>query len=1099
MNAFKLVTNLTGLAVFAIAGTVYYNSVESTGSLWDCGEFILGAYKLQVVHPPGAPVFLLIGRLFTWIASLVSDNPSDIAVSVNLLSALCSALAAMLVAWTTIILSKLALTGSREAQPNPGQLIALAIAGLGAGLSTAFATSIWFSAVEGEVYAMSTFFTALTLWAMVKWYHLPDTPLADRWILFAVYSAGLSMGVHLLSLLTFPALAMLYYFKKFKSPHFAGMAIAALIGVVLIVGIQSFIIVGVPSLWGAFDIMMVNGLGLPFHSGLLPTVLVIAGYIVLLTLILQEKVTSPIPMYTFAGAMFLFALICTIGYPEYKGVRFLWLGFLLTLLTALLQQKLVQYRGVTQMVLMGAMLVIAAFSTIGVVVIRANTQPPVNMNAPTDATRLIPYLNREQYGERPLLKGPHFNASPDPARSKYEPRYGPDGKRYALIDEKITYGFKPSDEMLFPRMGDFMSSERKRLYMAWMGIPEGQALPVGRPNQADNLSFMWNYQLGWMYWRYFMWNFAGRQNGQQGFSPGNKADGNWISGLAFFDNNRLFDQSLLTETMKKDKSRNVYYMLPFLFGLIGLFYHLLKRPQESLALVAMFVITGIGIIIYSNQPPNEPRERDYVLVGSFFTFCIWIGMAAAAIYDLISKQLKAPGILSGALGLVVLSAPYLMGTQNFDDHTRRGHTAARDYASNFLNSCDKNAVIFTFGDNDTYPLWYAQEVEGIRRDVRVVNLSLIAVDWYIDLLRRKVNDSEPLKFTLSADKMRGSRRNQVPYYNPSRVDRPMSAQDWLQFISLDNPLPTTSGRGFDAYYPSKKIFFPIDLEKARKVGMLTDKDMGNAVDTIPLAEPGDYVTKDDLAILDLILSNIYDRPIYFAVTCAPSKFWGLQDYMQLEGLALRIIPVKSQSERSYSVVGSGRVDPNKVYENVMTKFKWGNFDKMETYVSQSYQPSIQTTQLVMRRAAIAFLERGEKQKALDLMNKYYEAFPHKNFPYDYRTWYMISVQLAAGAYNEAKPHMEILARETAQLLAFCEALPPRVLESSYVDIYSLAYRTKDDLIGAAKKENDTEFLKQLEEMFAPFNADKEQQQPQLPQEPVRPQEEMVPTSENINQ
>jgi len=1078
MNPFKLVTNLTGLAVFAISGVVYFNSVESTGSLWDCGEFILGAYKLQVVHPPGAPVFLVIGRLFTWMAELISDKPADIAVAINLLSALCSALAAMFVAWTAMIFGKLTLTGSRDEDPDKGQLAALAVTGLSAGLATAFSTSIWFSAVEGEVYAMSTFFTTLTLWSMVKWFHLPDSPSADRWILFAVYSAGLSMGVHLLSLLTFPALAMLYYFKKYKNPGFAGTIIAALLGVVFIVGVQSFIIVGIPSLWGAFDIMMVNGLGMPFHSGLIPTALVILGYIVLLTLILQEKIVSKTPMYIFSGVMFLFAAISATSYPEYDGTRYLWLGFLLTLATAFAQQYLVQRRGDTQMIVMGAALVIAAFSTIGAVVIRANAQTPVNMNAPTDATRLIPYLNREQYGERALLRGPHFNASPDGARSKYKPRYGPEGNKYALIDEKITYGFKSSDEMFFPRMGDFMGS-RKELYMAWMGLDPKQPLPPGRPNQADNISFLIDYQIGWMYWRYFMWNFAGRQNGIQGFFPSDKSSGHWLSGIDALDNARLYDQKTITTTMRNDKSRNTYFLLPFLFGMLGLFYHLLRRPQEGLALLAMFIITGIGIIIYSNQPPNEPRERDYVLVGSFFTFCIWIGLAATAIYDLLSRKLKLPGIAGAALSVVVLAAPWLMGTQNFDDHTRKGHTAARDYASNFLESCAPNSVVFTFGDNDTYPLWYAQEVEGIRTDVRVVNLSLIAVDWYINLLRRKVNDSAPLKFTLSEEKLKGSKRNQVPYYNPQGRDTPMTAQDWLQFIALDNPLPTTSGRGFDAYYPSKQIVLPIDKEKAMKVGMITESDTAVA-QFIPLASPGDYITKDDLAVLDLIVSNIYERPIYFAVTCQPSKFWGLNDYMQLEGLALRIVPVKSQSDRSYSVVGSGRVNADKMYENIMTKFRWGNFDKIDAFINQSYQPSLQTMQLAMRRAAISFVEQGKPDKALELMDKYFEAFPHKNFTYDFRTWYMISVQLAAGGYERAKPHIRTLAKETAERLAFFESLSAAVLSRSFEDEYGLAYRTKNDLLGAARRENDNAFVKELEELFAPFTADQEPSLPAIP-------------------
>jgi hypothetical protein len=1089
MNLFKIATNLTGLVVFAISATVYYYSVESTGSLWDCGEFILGAYKLQVVHPPGAPVFMLVGRLFTWVADIFSDNPSDIAVAVNMMSGLCSALAAMFVAWTTMIFGKLALTESREADTDLGQTIALMAAGVAAGLVTAFSTSIWFSAVEGEVYAMSTFFTALTLWAMVKWYHLPDSPQADRWVLFAVYSAGLSMGVHLLSLLTFPALAMLYYFKKYKEHNFMGIAIAAFVGVVFIVGVQAFVIVGVPSLWGAFDLMLVNGLGLPFHSGLVPMLLIIVGYIVLLTLILQEKITSKTPMYLFAAAMFLSALICSFGYSEFSGGKYLWLGAFLVLGTALFQNQLVQRRRDTQMVLMGAALVISAFSTIGVVVIRSNAQPPLNMNAPSDATRLIPYLNREQYGERALLKGPHFAASPDPAKSKYQPRYGPVGKRYELIEEKISYGFKSSDEMLFPRMGDFMG-DRKNLYMAWIGLDPEKPLPPGRPNQADNIGFMWNYQLGWMYWRYFMWNFSGRQNGEQGYFPSDKSSGNWLSGINAIDNSRLYDQTIITETMRNDKSRNRYYMIPFFLGLIGLFYHLMRRPQEGLALLAMFIITGIGIIIYSNQPPNEPRERDYVFVGSFFTYAIWVGMAAVAIYDLLCRRLKLPGFSGAALSLVVLAAPWLMGTQNFDDHTRRGHTAARDYASNFLESCEPNSVVFTYGDNDTYPLWYAQEVEGIRTDVRVVNLSLIAVDWYIDLLRRKVNDSEALKFTVPPDKVRGSRRNQIPYYNPARVDQPMDAVNWLQFIAMDNPLPTTSGRGFDGYYPSKELYLSIDMEKARKVGMITEKDTAGVLDRIPLGSPGDYITKDDLAVLDLIVSNIHERPIYFAVTCQPSKFWGLNEYMQLEGLALRIVPVRTQSDRSYSVVGSGRVDPDKVYENIMTKFRWGNFDKIDAYINRSYQPSLQTTQLAMRRAAMAFLDRGENEKAMELMDKFFEAFPHKNFPYDYRSWYMISVYLNAGGYERAKPHIDILARQTADYLRFYEALDASVIESSFQDAYSLAYRTKADLINAARRSNDTAYTEELEALFAPFTADQQQQQqqfpPQAPPTPLTP-------------
>ncbi|MCB0570221.1 MAG: DUF2723 domain-containing protein, partial [Phaeodactylibacter sp.] len=685
MGSTKRLHTIAGWLVFAVALVVYYFSVEPTGSLWDCGEFILGAYKLQVVHPPGAPLFMIVGRLFTAVAEMLSNNPSDIAFSVNLMSAISTAFAAMFICWTTIILSELALVG-RDGELDGPQTIATAGAGLVAGLSTAFASSVWFSAVEGEVYAMSTFFTTLTLWSMMKWYRLPDNQQADRWLLFAVYSAGLSVGVHLLSILTFPALALFYYFKKYHKHNWGGIILAAVAGVAAIVGIQVLIIVGIPRLWVAMELLTVNGMGLPFHSGLVPTLLIV-------------------------GALIFFGL----RYAHRTGN----LGL--------------------QHLIVGATLVAIGFSTIGVIVVRANANPPINMNAPSDAMRLLPYLNREQYGERALLRGPHFDAKPIETETK--DRYGRVGGHYEIIDQKISYVYRNSDKMLFPRMGDYTQG-RPALYKRWMGLNPNAPLPPGRPNQLDNLQFLFSYQLGWMYWRYFMWNFSGRQNGEQGFYPWNKSAGHWITGITFLDNIRLPGQSFLPETMKKDPARNKYYMLPFLFGIFGMFFHFRRRNYNAIGLLALFVITGIGIIIYSNQPPNEPRERDYVLVGSIFTFCIWVGMGVLAVFEFLRERLKQSGAVAAVIAsLIVLSAPLLMGTQNFDDHSRRHHTGARDYASNFLESCAPNAIIFTYGDNDTYPLWYAQEVEGIRTDVRVVNLSLIAVDWYIDLLRRKVNDS----------------------------------------------------------------------------------------------------------------------------------------------------------------------------------------------------------------------------------------------------------------------------------------------------------------------------------------------------------------------
>ncbi len=1013
MGSMKRLHTAAGWLVFAIAMAVYFFSAERTGSLWDCGEFILGAYKLQVVHPPGAPLFMIVGRIFAWIAEVFSDNPADIAFAVNLMSGLCTAFAAMFICWATIIFSRLALVG-REGEADGGQDIALAGAGLAAGLATAFATSVWFSAVEGEVYAMSTFFTALTLWSMMKWYSLPDSQSADRWLLFTVYAAGLSIGIHLLSILTFPALGLFYYFKKYEKHSWGGILAAAAAGVAVIVAIQSLIIVGIPKLWAAMELFTVNSLGLPFHSGLIPTLLII-------------------------GAVIFFGL----RYAHQKR-------------SLILQQLIV-----------GAALVIIGFSTIGVIIVRANANPPINMNDPSDAMRLIPYLNREQYGERALLRGPHFDGKP--IQSEAEDRYGRANGRYEIVDQKISYVYRNSDKMLFPRMGDYTQG-RPALYKRWMGLDPNAPLPPGRPNQLDNIKFMFNYQFGWMYWRYFMWNFAGRQNGEQGFYPWDKSSGHWISGIPFLDSWRLYKQSELPAAMKHDQGRNQYYLLPFIFGLVGLFFHFRKRNNEALGLLALFIITGVGITIYSNQPPNEPRERDYVLVGSIFTYCIWIGMAVVALFELFRDRLRQSGPVAAAIAsVIVLSAPVLMGTQNFDDHSRRHHTGARDYASNFLESCEPNSIIFTYGDNDTYPLWYSQEVEGIRTDVRVVNLSLIAVDWYIDLLRRKVNESPPIKMSIPREAYSGKKRNQVFYYNPEGQDRPQSLQDFIRFIGEDHPLPTQSGREIESHYRSKNIFLPVNRQEALSSGVVGIGDTAQIVSRIPLVMEGrDYLIKDEIAILDIIASNLWERPIYFAVTCRQEKLFGLDDYLRLEGLALRIVPVRTQSEPQYGIIGSGGVDTDAFYENVMEKFRWGNFDKKELFVDRSYAPSVQSHQLGIRRAALKMLQEGKRQQAVDLIDKYFEAFPNMNFPYDYRAYYMISVYLQADAYDKAKPHLEILADQALGHLRFYNSIDTEDLELCFETEYLLAMRTKDDIIQAARQNNDEEFLKRLEAMFQPY-------------------------------
>ncbi|GAB5551736.1 MAG: DUF2723 domain-containing protein [Saprospiraceae bacterium] len=1013
MNAFKRISTITGWTVFAIATIVYFFSAERTGSLWDCGEFILGAYKLQVVHPPGAPLFLLIGRMFTWVADLFSDNPEDIAFAMNFMSGLLTAMAAAFGAWVTMAMGRIAMVG-RTGETDTGQNIALAGAGLSAGLAIAFCTSIWFSAVEGEVYAMSLFFMAMTLWASVRWYVLPDEPKSDRWLLFVVYCVGLSIGVHLLSMLVLPAVALLYYFKKYPKPTFQGMAISAVIGAVAIGIIQFFVITGIPKLWAAFDIFAVNSLGLPFNSGLIFVFLIIAGIL---------------------------------GYGFYYAYK--------------------NQDGLILNVVIAAFLLVTAYSSYGVVVIRANSSPPINMNKPDDPTRLLPYLTREQYGGRDLMRGPHFEGQV--ASVEYTDRMGRVGDRYEVVDEKPSYTYNSSDKMFFPRLSD-PSQGRPRIYKMWMGINQQQPLPPGRPNQIDNIKFLWQYQLNWMYWRYFFWNFSGRQNGEQGYYPWDKSRGHWITGINFLDEMKLGNQSQLTKEMRDHEARNVYFMLPFLFGLLGLIYQIKKGRKEMWALLAFFVITGIGLIIYANPPPNEPRERDYVFAGSFFVYCFWIGMGVLALYDVFKERVKLSGPIAGGLAAaLVLIAPLLMGFQNFDDHSRIHHEGARDYASNFLNSVDENAIIFTYGDNDTYPLWYAQEVEGIRRDVRVVNLSLIAVDWYIDLLRRKINDSPPINLSVSSAAMQGGKRNQVLL---NKTTGPMTLAQYMQFIAEDHPLPLQGGRMTETYLPTDDVFLPVNKQEILSKGILPAKDSANIVSRIPIKLQGkQYLTKDDIAVLDIINSNLWDRPIYFAVTTRVEKMLGFENYCQLEGLALRLVPVQSPGERQFgAMLGAGRVNTEKVLENVQTKFKWGNFDERELFVDRSYGPSVQSMQFMMVRTGEALNREGKQEQAVALGDQYFEAFPNFNFPYDYQTAYMLDVYIRAGAYEKAKPHLDILANNILDELEFYGSLSPQVLQSSYAQQQRYAQTTASSLLSFAQQADDQESLQRYQALFGSYLA-----------------------------
>ncbi len=1005
--------NLTGWLVFLITFAVYFMSVERTGSLWDCGEFVLGAYKLQVVHPPGAPVFLIIGRMFTWVATLFSDTPSDIAFAVNLMSGICSAFAAMFIAWTTIIFAKILLYGRNRDEEASADWAVMG-AGLVAGLVTAFATSIWFSAVEGEVYSMSTMFTCMTLWSAVKWYYLPNEPKHDRWLIFSIYSAGLSVGVHLLSLLAFPTIAILYYYKKWPKVTFKGFVVSAIVGVAAVMLFQVLVVSGIPKLWSMFEMFCVNSLGLPFHTGLIPTLLFLAG-------------------------IFYYGL----NYAKKKGSDLIY--------------KLV----------FTSMLIAISYTPVGVVLLRAMANTPVNMNNPDDVVRLLPYLNREQYGDRSLLKGPHFDARP--IDTKTEDRYGRKGNKYVVVDRKFDYVFAKKDEIFLPRISH-SDQGRVQLHRMWMKYLTNRQ--EGKPDMLYNLKFLWSYQFGWMYWRYFYWNFVGRQNGDQGYFPWDKKDGHWLSGIKAIDSSRLYNQDQLPRVIRENMARNTYYFLPLIFGILGVIFHFRKDRNDFLALLVMWLITGLGLCFFNNSPPNEPRERDYVLVGSIFTFAIWVGLGVLFLVDLLRNRLHmASGLSGGIATAVVLTAPVIMGFQNFDDHSRNGITAARDYAINILESCQPNAIIFTYGDNDTYPVWYAQEVEGIRRDVRVINLSLIAVDWYIDSQRRKINDSAPVKMSIPKEQYRGYLRNQIFYFNPAGENAPdveMSLGSLLKFLGEDHPISAGSGREFETYLPTRKAFLEVDPQKALELGMIRQGDSA-ITNRIPVNLPGNYITKDDLAVLDIIYSNINDRPIYFSVTCQQEKLLGLQDYMSMEGLALRITPVFTPSDRSLSIYGSGRMDVEKSYEAVMNKYKWGNFDQKKLYVDHAYGPSVQGLRMMMMRLGSILEAQGDTARSAEVAMRYFKSFPNMNFQYDIRVMPFIQMLISGGKLEEAKANMKILAEETADMMKFYDSLSPDDLASSFQQDKAFTLSGVKEIISILPQLKDAAFEEEIKKLLAKYN------------------------------
>ena len=913
MRNYRLINNLCGWIVFAISAFVYTSTLEPTGSFWDCGEFIASAFKLQVGHPPGAPLFLMMGRVMSLLAG---DDLTKVSVMVNMLSALMSAGTILFLFWTITILTRKIM--APQGDGSAGTLIAIMGSGLVGSLAYTFSDSFWFSAVEGEVYASSSFFTALVFWAMFKWDTVANEKHANRWIIFIAYMMGLSVGIHLLNLLTIPALAFIYYFRKY-TPTTSGVIKTALAGVAILGLVQYGIISGLVKLASKVELMFVNGFGMPFWSGFVFFFLIVVALIVF-GLNYTHKHNMPLRNLS---------LLC---------VLFILLGY----------------------------------SSYAMIVIRSTANPPMDENDPENAFNLLGYINREQYGDRPLFYGQYYNAQ-QVSIEEGAMQYTTDGEKYVETSKKISPVYDPAGCTIFPRMYSAQDNHISA-YKDWADIKGDR-----KPTFAQNLKFFWNYQVMHMYLRYFMWNFVGRQNDIQGH--GGITKGNWISGIKGLDEMRLGPQGELAPGMAANKARNAFYFLPLLLGLVGLIWHYRRDSHDAWTVMLLFFFTGLAIVLYLNQYPYQPRERDYAYAASFYAFAIWIGLGVAAIAEKLSKM-KVPMGASAALTTAVclVAVPGLMAKEGWDDHDRSNRYTSRDIAWNYLQSCAPNGVIFTNGDNDTFPLWYAQDVEGIRTDMRIVNLSLLNTDWYIDQMKRKAYESDPVPFSLTHEKYVQGTRDYVPFYD-RQVPGYTSAKSVMDFIASENPdaKVTTQGGTRLNYFPTKKLFIKVDKEAVLKNGVVRPEDADKIVDTIFWELDRSYLMKADLMILDLIANNDWTRPIYFAVTVGNDSYLNLEPYFQLEGLAYRFVPIRNNNDPQSQ---TGRVAAEVMYDNMMKKFKWGGMNREDVYLDQNNLNMCMNFRNNFSRLAESLMEKGRLDSAVQVLDKMNAEMPDKTVPYN---------------------------------------------------------------------------------------------------------------------
>jgi len=970
---FKKLNTIGGWIAFAIAMFTYGSTIEPTASFWDCGEYIATSYRLEVGHPPGAPTFMMLGRLFSMFAS-----PENVSVMVNLMSAMSSAFTILFLFWT---ITYLALKFIDKEEMTKGNMIAVLGSSFVGAMAFTFSDTFWFSAVEGEVYAMSSLCTAIVFWAILKWETVADQAHSNRWLIFIFYIIGLSIGVHLLNLLAIPAIVFVYYFKRYK-PTLKGMMIAFGASVVLLGFVQMVLIPQIVNISAKFELFFVNGFGTPFHSGSVIFGLLVVG-----------------------------GLSYAIWYTHKNN------------------------KVLANTALLSFTVLLIGYTSFGMILVRSNANPPIDQNNPSNMVNLLSYLKREQYGDLPFLTGQYFN-SPLDNREPYldgSPVYYPDKRtgKYEIADDRkgSIPNYAPEFTGFFPRM---WSNKQNHItaYKIWSdfkGKPMqyrtltsgGQIETIYKPTFAENIRFFMRYQIWWMWGRYLMWNYAGRQNDIQGhgIDSGWMTDGNWMSGIPFIDEARLGKLGKYPSELKNNKAYNVFFMLPLLLGFIGLFFQYKFDKNGTLVTFLLFFFTGIAIAVYLNNYPYQPRERDYAFVGSFYAYAIWIGLGIIGIYKQFRDKISPTALAAATTAICTLAVPVLMAKEGWDDHDRSDRYTAREIAKNYLDSCAPNAILFTNGDNDTFPLWYVQEVEGYRTDVRVVNLMLLNTDWYIESMQRKAYDSDRLPITMAPDQYRQGTRDFIRFTELGSIDseKYYPVKQIFDFVTSDKTKQKFSNGNMENVLPTRKLKLAVDKNKVLKNGTVPAELADQVLDEITWQTGGNYILKNELALWDILSHFNWDRPIYFSITMGTDAFYGLQEYFQQEGFAYRFIPVKTppHSNRNY-----GRVHIDRMYDNMINKFEWGGYENPELYMDENNLRFVTNIRFTFARLAEALIAENRKDSAEVVLDKCVEISVNDNISNNGTILPLIEAYYSLGKNEKANDLVRKVAQREKEFMEF---------------------------------------------------------------------------------